>query len=196
LKSFEEEFMPCTPLFHITCWTDASYAPRGENARSELYFVVQINGAPIAFNPITLTGVADSASTAEYCGASVGCKQTEATRQSARFVGISVHEVWQYIDATSAKQIAENPKKLGSTRHLGIRWHLVRYHLHAKDLVLKYSISEDCLADLGTKRLARKILSRFAMIFFNCLHATWSADPDCLKHICDVGTFPEWDPKA
>jgi hypothetical protein len=96
LKSFEEEFMPCTPLFHITCWTDASsYAPRGENARIELYFVVQINGAPIAFNPITLTGVADSASAAECCGASVGCKQTEATkRQSARFVGIAVPEVW------------------------------------------------------------------------------------------------------
>ena len=40
LKSFEQEFMPCTPLFQITCWTGASYAPRGENGRSELYYVI------------------------------------------------------------------------------------------------------------------------------------------------------------
>ena len=137
--------MPCTPLFHLTCWTDASYAPRGETGRSELFFVVQLNGAPINFNPITMTGAADSASTAEYCGCSVGVKHTEATRQTMRFAGVAVHEVSQYVDATSAKQIAENPKKLGSTRHLGIRWHLVRYHIHAKDLMLKYSITEDCL---------------------------------------------------
>jgi hypothetical protein len=60
---------------------------------SELYYVVQLNGAPIDFNPITMTGVADSASTAEYCGASVGVKKTEGTRESAHFLGIAVHVV-------------------------------------------------------------------------------------------------------
>jgi hypothetical protein len=195
LKSFTQEFMPCTPLFHLTCWTDASYAPRGENGRSELYYVVQLNGAPVDFNPITMTGVADSASTAEYCGASVGVKETEGTRESGRFLGIAVHKVTQYTDATSTKQIAENPKKLGSTRHLGIRWHLVRYHLHAKDLVLSCGTTEtgNCLADLGTKRLARKILARFSIIFYTCLSKTWRKNPDNLEHICGVGVFVELD---
>ena len=153
--------------------------------------MVQVNGSPIAFNPVTMTGVADSASTAGYYGASIRVKQTEAVRESSRFIGVAVHEVKQYIDATSAKQIAENPKKLGSTRHMGIRWHLVRCHVHAKDLVLCYSITEDCLADLGTKRLARKILARFDIIFFNCLDRAWKRNHDQLKHICGVGVFAE-----
>jgi hypothetical protein len=54
-------------------------------------------------------------------------KKTEGTRESARFLGINVHKVKQYTDATSTKQIIENPKKIGSTRNLGIRWHLVRH---------------------------------------------------------------------
>jgi hypothetical protein len=189
LHGFDEELMPCTPLFHLMCWTDASCAPRGENGRSEIYFCVQLNGAPVMFNPITLSGVADSASTAEHCGASIGCKQTEGTRQTLRFAGVAVNKVGQYIDATSAKQIAENPKKLGSTRHLGIRWHLVRYHLHAKDVQSLYSITNDCLADMGTKRLARKMLDRFARIFFNCLAEDWDLDYEELKHICGDGVF-------
>ena len=67
------------------------------------------------------------------------------------------------------------------------------YHLHAKDLVLSYSTTEDCLADLGTKRLARKMLAKFAIIFFNCLSKTWQKDPDNLEHICGVGVFAELD---
>ena len=124
-------------------------------------------------NPIKLSGVADSASTAEYCGGSVGVKKSEGTRMILRFAGVAVPNIVQYIDSTSAKQIAENPKKLGSTRHLGIRWHLIRYYIHAKDHLLKYSITEDMLADMGTKRLNRRKLERFAMIFFNCLHKDW-----------------------
>ena len=76
---------------------------------------------------------------------------------------------------------------------VGTRWHLVRHHLHAKDLVLCYSTTEDCLADLGTKRLARKILARFVIIFFNCLSKTWNKDPDHLEHICGAGVFAELD---
>ena len=39
LHGFDEEVMPCSPLFHLTCWTGASCAPRGETGRSEIYFV-------------------------------------------------------------------------------------------------------------------------------------------------------------
>jgi hypothetical protein len=189
LHGFDEEVMPCKPLFHLMFWADAPCAPRGENGRSEIYFCVQVNGAPVAFNPITLSGVADRASTAGHCGASIGCKQTEGTRQILRFCGVAVNKVGQCIDATSAKQITENPKELGSTRHLGIRWHLVRHHLRVKGLQLLHSVTEDCLADMGTKRLARKMLDRFARIFFNCLADDWALDFDNLKHVCGDGVF-------
>ena len=118
-------------------------APRGENGRSELHCVVQLNGAPVDFNPVTLTGVADGASAAEHCGASVGVKETEGTRELARFLGVAVHKAPQHTRATSAKQITGNPTKLGSARRLGICWNLARHHPRAKDLGLSCSNTED-----------------------------------------------------
>ena len=66
-------------------------------------------------------------------------------------------------------------------------------YLHAKDLVLPYSITEDQLGDLGTKRLARKKLARFAIIFFNCLANNWKDDHEKLARICGPGVFLELD---
>jgi hypothetical protein len=60
-------------------------------------------------------------------------------------------------------------------------------------LKLKHCITEDCVPDMGTKRLARKKLERFAIVFFNCLHNLWRADWNDLRHICEIGVFPEWD---
>ena len=192
-KDFTEEKIPTTSFFRVETSVDATYAPRGEDGRSDIMYIVFVNGAPADWNPIRLTGVADSTASAEYCGQSVGCKKGEAVRTLLRFAGVALDEIGQTVDSTGAKQIAENPKKLGSTRNLGIRWHLVRYHIHALGLKLKYGISEDLVADMGTKRLARKKLARFAMIFFNCLHVDWRSNWDNLKHICEVGVFPEWD---
>jgi hypothetical protein len=59
--------------------------------------------------------------------------------------------------------------------------------------MLKYSITEDCLPDMGTKRLPRKMLARFAIIFFNCLTENWKVDYNKLEHICGTGVFAELD---
>ena len=192
-NDFDEENMPTTQMFKASTCTDASCAPRGEDGRSDIMFIVFVNGAPVDWNPITLKGVADSASTAEYCGSSVGCKKGGAVLILLRFAGVALDDHDQYIDSTSGKQIAENPKKLGSTRNLGIRWHLIRHAIHALNLKLKYCITEDYVPDFGTKRLARKKLERFAIIFFNCLHLDWRGNWDDLLHICEAGVFPEWD---
>ena len=160
-KDFTEEKMPTTTMFRIETSVDATRAPRGEDGRSDIMYIVFVNGAPVDWNPIRLTGVADSTASAECCGQSVGCKKGEAVRALLRFAGAALDEIGQTVDSTGAKQIAENPKKLGSTRNLGIRWHLVRHHVHALGLKLKCGITEDLVADVGTKRLARKKLARF-----------------------------------
>ena len=87
--------------------------------------------------------------------------------------------------------MAENPKKMGSTRHIGIKWHFIRYHVQKRDVDLSYSITEDMLSDMGTKRLPRKKLARFATIFFNVLSKNWAKDPENLSLITPPGTFPE-----
>jgi hypothetical protein len=153
--------------------------------------VVRINGVAVFWEVARISGIADSSTRAEYCGASIGVRRLLSVIQTLRFFGIAVRTPLQYIDSTAAKQLAENPKKMGTTRHLGIKWHFIRHHVQKGDVVLAYCISEDMLSDMGTKRLARKKLARFAAIFFNVLHKSWRTDPNRLALITPEGTFPE-----
>ena len=191
LSEFIDPSIPITEQFVVDCWTDATWAPDILHGRSDMMFVVRINGIPVHWGVNRITGIADSSTRAEYCGSSIGVRRMLAVIQTLRFLGIAVHVPKQYIDSTAAKQLAENPKKMGSTRHIGIKWHFIRYHVQKRDVDLAYCITEDMLSDMGTKRLARKKLARFAAIFFNVLDRNWASDPDNLLLITPPGTFPE-----
>jgi hypothetical protein len=153
---FKAEVIPTTEMFRIDAYHDATFAPRGEDGRTEVCYIIQLNGAAVDNNTVKITGVAASTTESEYVGGSICCKKVDVIRVKMLFLGIAVAFTTSYIDSTAALQLAKNPKKMGATRHLGVRWHLVRYHIHAKNLELKYAISEDKLADLGAKLLARK----------------------------------------
>jgi hypothetical protein len=190
LSEFVEPSIPVTDQFLVDCWTDATWAPDILHGRSDMMFVIRINGIPVYWGVSRITGIADSSTRAEYCGASVGVRRMLTVIQTLRFLGIAVTP-GEYIDSTASKQLAGNPKKMGTTRHIGIKWHFIRYHVQKRDVDLLYCITEDMLADMGTKRLPRKKLARFATIFFNVLHRSWASDPDNLVLITPPGTFPE-----
>ena len=114
-----------------------------------------------------ITGIADNSTRAEYCGASIGVRRVVSVIQTLRFLGIAVRTSGHYIDSAASKQLAKNLKKMGTTRHIGIKWHFIRYHVQKGDVDLLYCITEDMIADMGTKRLPRKKLARFPSIFFN-----------------------------
>ena len=94
----------------------------------------------------------------------------------------------QFCDSASAKQAALNPRTLGAARSLGIRMHSTRYAIAKSNLELKYSITEDMVADFLTKRMPRKKLARLSIIFFHNLKSSWKEDPDHLEPLRDA----EW----
>ena len=77
---------------------------------SDVMVIVRINGAPVFWEVKRISGIADSSTRAEYCGASVGVRRLLGVIQTLRFFGIAVMTPRQYIDSTAAKQLAENPK--------------------------------------------------------------------------------------
>ena len=155
--------------------------------------ISMVNGAPTAWDCSKLSGVARSSTDAEYCGQSVAAVQQSVNLRHLEFLGIRSISHIQYVDSTAALQIAENPKRLGATRHLGVRWHFVRYQIFACKLTIAYSITEGTVADVNTKWLARRKLTRFATIFFNSLHPDWRRDYDVFRHISGPGVYPELD---
>jgi hypothetical protein len=179
------------PNFRVKIWNDATYAADRASRRSDIGFGVFMNGGPIVWNQLKLQGVADSSFSAEYCGCSAGTKAAIPITEELRFMGIQPRPTGQYCDSTSAVQIARNPNNLGAARSLGIRLHTIRYAIAHQGLQLRYSITEDMVMDMLTKRLARKKLARFAAIFFNVLGNDWKSNPDDLDLIVNRSLFPE-----
>ena len=138
-----------------------------------------------------MMGIADSSFAAEYCGMSMGTKRTRIISEILRFMGIRHPPPIQYCDSTSATQVARNPSSIGAARSLGIRMHTTRYAIAKEGLILRYSITEDMVADCLTKRLPRKKLSRFSIIFCNNLRPDWKNDSDELVPLHDSEWFPD-----
>jgi hypothetical protein len=53
-EGFVEEKMPILKMFEIVVCTDATHAPRGEDGRSDIMFIVFVNGSPVDWNTIRL----------------------------------------------------------------------------------------------------------------------------------------------
>ena len=186
-----QEDMTVDNNFHIRVPTDASYAADQMSRRSDLASIVFINGGPVDWCATRMTGIADSSFNAEYCAMSIGTKQIMVLEPLLQFTGVKPMDPLQDCDSTSATQVALNPHKLGASRSLSIRQHLTRYAIAKGNLRLCYSISEDCVADMLTKRLQRQKLARFALIFFNNLRVDWRLDPDNLVPLRDRRWYPD-----
>jgi hypothetical protein len=187
------ETLTIDPNFHIRVPTDASYAADQMSRRSDLASIVFINGGPVDWCATRMTGIADSSFNAECCAMSIGTKQVMVLEPLLQFTGVQPMDPLQDCDSTSATQVALNPHKLGASRSLGIRQHLTRYAIAKGKLKLCYSVSEDCVADMLTKRLQRQKLARFALIFFNNLRVDWRLDPDHLAPLRDHRWYPDLD---
>ena len=187
-RSPDDEELAVDENFVIETATDASYAAEESSRRSMLGGIVFVNGGPVDWFAILMKGIAESSFSSEYCSMSMGTKSTLLIWPIMNFMGIQPPCPIQYCDSTSAKQVALNPRTLGAARSLGIRMHSTRYAIAKSNLKLKYSITEDMVADFLTKRMPRKKLARLSIIFFNNLKSNWKEDPDHLKPLRDA----EW----
>eukprot|EP00253_Pinus_taeda_P002554 PITA_02554 len=68
------------------------------------------------------------------------------------------------IDNTSAIKLAKNPKFHDQTKHINIKYHLIRHHVEAKTIHLRHCSTNEQIADIFTKALGREKLERFRMM--------------------------------
>jgi hypothetical protein len=90
LSEFVDPTIPVTEQFEVGCWTDATWAPGLDNARSDMMFVVRINGISVHWGVNRITRIANNSTRAEYCGASSGVRRVLSITQTLRFLGIAV----------------------------------------------------------------------------------------------------------
>ena len=69
--------------------------------------------------------------------------------------GVKLEKVPLYCDNTSAINLTKNPIQHSKTKHIKIRHHFIRDHIQKGDIEIMFVKTENQLADLFTKPLAR-----------------------------------------
>jgi len=69
--------------------------------------------------------------------------------------GVKLEKVPLYCDNTSAINLTKNPIQHSKTKHIEIRHHFIRDHIQKGDIEIIFVKTENQLANLFTKPLAR-----------------------------------------
>jgi len=109
----------------------------------------------ISWNSKKQACVALSTTEVEYIAAGHGCAQIIWLKHQLLDYGVRLSKVPLYCDNTSAINLTKNPIQHSKTKHIEIRHHFIRDHVQKGDCEIKSGKTENQLADLFTKPLAR-----------------------------------------
>ena len=159
--------LPLNERYNLIIYSDASFAV-GDTKQSVSGFVVFLNGTPLLWGSLKQTVVVDSSCSAEYVAASIACKQAIHAENIIGFLGFSCKKPYlMYTDSTACLSIASNAHTLGNVRHLAIRFNLVRCYVSIGEIIMRYCITEEMIADLLTKIVDGGQDARLTTRFYN-----------------------------
>ena len=96
-----------------------------------------------------------STAEAEYIAAGSCCAQSLWMKQQLEDYGVTLNHIPLLCDNTSAINLSKNPVMHSRTKHIEIRHHFLRDHVQKGDCLIEFIDTENQLADIFTKPLAR-----------------------------------------
>jgi hypothetical protein len=81
-------------------------------------------------------------------------------RQTLRDYGYKLRKVPLLCDNESAIHMSDNPVEHSRTKHIDIRYHLLRDHQQKEDIKIAYVSTHNQLADIFTKPMDEKTFSK------------------------------------
>lgn len=134
---------------------DSDYARNPDNRRSTTGHICTITDAPVAWNSRLQPTIAQSTAEAEYMSASDASNRVVWFRQLLKDLGYPQTEPTP-IRADNKPSIAmsENPVLHKRSKHIDIKFHVLRQYVNDGKIKLVYCPTEDQRADILTKPLA------------------------------------------
>jgi hypothetical protein len=97
---------------------------------------------------------------AEYIATTSCCTQVLWMKQTLTDIHVEYDEpIPIYCDNTSAINISNNPVMHSKTKHIPIKYHLLRVQVVEKNIIVEYVGTKEQVADIFTKPLPREVLS-------------------------------------
>jgi len=148
----------------IRLYTDSDYAGDRDTYRSTSGYVTFVAGGPVSWQSKRQSVVAQSSTEAEYIAMSESAKEGAWIRyllEGLEYKGQDLDPITLYGDNQGALSLAENPTFHRGSKHIAVRYHLIRQEVEEGRLQLAY-IPTDCMpADGLTKVLKSPAHARF-----------------------------------
>jgi hypothetical protein len=134
---------------------DADYAGDLDTRRSTTGYVFILNGGAISWSSKRQATVAVSTSEAEYIAAAQAVKEALWLRNLLKDLAEPVGAIKINGDNQSALKLMRNPVLSMRSKHIDVVYHFARERVARKEVVFSYIKTEDMLADMLTKPVAR-----------------------------------------
>ena len=142
-------------------YTDADHAGCVESRRSTTGFVFSLHGGPVSWSSKFQRTVAVSTMEAEYVAASEGVKEALWLRQLLCDMGYMLAPTKVNCDSQCAIKVIKNPVISERSKHIAVRYHLIREHVTRGAIVMVDCRTSEMVADCLTKPLAFEKFRQF-----------------------------------
>ena len=137
-------------------YSDADWAGDLKDRKSTSGYLFQICGTAVSWRSKKQTCVALSTAEAEYMALASAAQEAIWLQHLVGDLGNKpVDPMVLYEDNQSAICMSKNPQFHGRAKHIGIKFHYIREQVERGAVALKYCPSNDMIADMLTKGLAR-----------------------------------------
>jgi hypothetical protein len=138
-------------------FSDADWVGDLNDRKSTSGYVFSMNGGAVSWRSKKQTCVVLSTAEAEYIALSAAVQEALWMRQLLASLNVEVEtSITIYEDNQSAICMSKNPQYHGRSKHIDIRFHFVRDQVEKKTVNVLYCPSNDMLADLLTKGIAKE----------------------------------------
>ena len=139
----------------IQAYCDADYAADSDR-KSISGYVFIFAGSPISWQAKKQTTVAQSTVESEYAAMALATKEMIWLQHLLRDLGMSKYTPRTlFCDNQGAISLAKNPTHHAKTKHVDVQLHFIRDHVEKGTINVEYCPTEDMLADIMTKGLAK-----------------------------------------
>ena len=140
----------------LQMFVDADWAGNSRDRKSNSGLLLQFGGGLVAWSTRKQTCVALSSTEAEFVALAEGCQELIWTRRLLEEVGeAAVGPTTVFEDNQSCMKLVDSDKIERRSKHIETRYFFVRDLKEKGTISLKYCPTEDMLADVMTKPLAR-----------------------------------------
>lgn len=156
----------------ITAYSDSDWGSDGDDRKPYIGWVVMINNAPVLWRATKSTIVAQSTCEAEYIAAAYCAMDVTYLVQLLGELKLNIvpsGPVTIFIDNRSAKALGESKKCSQHTRHIDIKYHLVRDLVEKGRIRMEWVASKNNCSDIMTKPLQQSLFAKHADTLTVCL---------------------------